>query len=64
MLAAVATDDPEMAAKTPQEPTAASAMPPRQPPHRARVPANRSADRRAFDARTPIRMNMGMGLKA
>ena len=63
MLAAVAKLDPEMAEKMPQEVTAAKAMPPRQAPKSVFAPLNNSLDMRALEANTPIKINIGIGLK-
>ena len=63
MMAAVATDDPLMAAKPPQAATDAMASPPRKWPSHARPAANSSRLMPDLDANAPIRMNMGMTLR-
>ena len=63
MVLAVASDEPEIAEKTPQEPTVAMAIPPFQPPQMVRVELNSMPAMPEWAASTPMKMNMGMALK-
>src|SRR5690554_2559446 len=63
MVAAVASDDPEMAENTPLAVTAAMAMPPRHAPKMVRDISKSSPAMRALEANTPMKMNKGMALK-
>lgn len=63
MVAAVATDEPEIAENTPQALSAASAVPPRQPPNRLRAPLNNCPAMPEWEASAPMKMKSGIGLK-
>ena len=60
MVAAVATDDPEIAAKPEQAVMVASPSPPRRWPTQARAAPKSSPEIPDRVAKTPIRMNIGM----
>ena len=59
MVAAVARDEPQMAPKPAQAPTAAMAMPPRQCPIMALPALNSALDRPPWVANCPISRNSG-----
>jgi hypothetical protein len=63
MVAAVATDEPQIAAKPPHAPMVASARPPRNWPSQALPARNSSFDMPDAVANTPIRTNIGIRLK-
>jgi hypothetical protein len=63
MVAAVATDEPHIAAKPAHAPMVASARPPRSLPSQALPARNSSFDMPDAVASTPIRMNIGIKLR-
>ena len=63
MVAAVATEEPQIAAKPPHAPMVASARPPRKRPSQAWPARNSSPDMPEAVASTPIRMNIGIRLR-
>ena len=62
MVAAVATDEPLIAAKPPQAAMVARHKPPRRWPSQASPAWNSSRLRPEAEAKLPIRMNIGMRL--
>ena len=60
MVAAVATDDPQMAPNAPEASTAAIARPPRKRPMTALANSNSAREMPPCDAKLPIRMKSGM----
>lgn len=63
MVAAVATDDPEIAEKPAQAPMLARPRPPRTEPNQTLKTLNRSAEMPEFRARTPITTKSGITAK-
>ena len=59
MVAAVASDEPQIAPNAAQAPTAAIASPPRKCPTKALTARNRLVDSPACAANTPMAMNSG-----
>ena len=60
MLAAVATELPQIAPNAPEATSEATAKPPRMPARNFRAAANNSADMRELLAISPIRINSGI----
>ncbi len=64
MVAAVASDEPQMAPKPAQAPTAAMATPPRQWPMKAATKRNKARDSPPWVANCPISRNSGMTMRS
>ncbi len=60
MLAAVATDEPQIAPKAPEAAMEATASPPRRPDRTTRAALKSSADMRDPEATSPIRTKSGI----
>ena len=64
IVAAVASEEPQMAPNAAQAPTAAMAMPPRQCPMNALTKRNSERDRPPCVANCPISRNSGMTIRS